>query len=333
MFNHKETFGFIRNMNEAQKLEEKRNPENDEINAKIKNPTENKEELQKLGYEVKDDTVINPKTGRQVDSNTRFNSIYATNGKRDSYYDDEKSIFISGDKDKDKLDSFDAKGYLDTDRNNDEKYSYYINKRLGKKNRVSKEKGMSFEEYPNRDSAQYRRIVRDRDYRQEEYQKAQNMADALKTNVDAAENARKEILNKRGIKTESEKVEHRKTALERVNTKQRRITEATHIKSEEDVNEVRAEYKEAYGFDLDLNKVPCVKARDKFLSGWGQAQGKNHYQFILCGDASEAATLCDNIKRQAAKEGLANVTWGYGVKIPKGASFSYIVGKNATAWK
>lgn len=47
-------------------------------------------------------------------------------------------------------------------------------------------------------------------------------------------------------------------------TPKRTLTEAT-----TDVNEVAEEYKEAYHIDLDLKRVPCVIARDKFLSGWG----------------------------------------------------------------
>ena len=106
----------------------------------------------------------------------------------------------------------------------------------------------------------------------------------------------------------------------------RKITEAT-----TDVNEVVDEYKEAYHKDLDLKTVPCVIARDKMLSGWGGAEGKNHYQVVLCADSTEAHNIANNM--QAAKrEQLANVRVSFGVKLPSRASVAYCVGRNASAW-
>ena len=100
-----------------------------------------------------------------------------------------------------------------------------------------------------------------------------------------------------------------------------------------DLDEVSKEYKEAYGEDLDLNHVPCVKALDTFLSGWGGAEGKNHYQIVLCKDSTEAANIEYNMKRVAKSEGLSRIRRDFNGNIPKGASGSYVIGKNASAWK
>ncbi len=80
-----------------------------------------------------------------------------------------------------------------------------------------------------------------------------------------------------------------------------------------DLEEAREEYKEAYGIDLDPKRVPCVVARDKFLSGWGQAEGKKHYQVVLCGDSTEAANIEHTMSANAASEQLSNVRRTFGI--------------------
>ena len=107
----------------------------------------------------------------------------------------------------------------------------------------------------------------------------------------------------------------------------KKVTEAT-----TDVNEVVNEYKEAYHKDLDLKTVPCVIARDKMLSGWGRAEGRNHYQVVLCADSTEAHNIANNMQAQAKREQLANVRVSFGVKLPNRASVAYCVGRNASAW-
>lgn len=107
----------------------------------------------------------------------------------------------------------------------------------------------------------------------------------------------------------------------------KKVTEAT-----TDVNEVVDEYKEAYHKDLDLKTVPCVIARDKMLSGWGGAEGRNHYQVVLCADSTEAHNIANNMQAQAKREQLANVRVSFGVKLPSRASVAYCVGRNASAW-
>ena len=99
------------------------------------------------------------------------------------------------------------------------------------------------------------------------------------------------------------------------------------------IDEISKEYQEAYQKELDINHVPCVKAVDKFLSGWGGAEGKNHYQIVLCGDNVEAANIEASMKRVAKEEGLSRIRRDFNGKAPKNASVSYVVGKNATAWK
>lgn len=110
-------------------------------------------------------------------------------------------------------------------------------------------------------------------------------------------------------------------------TETKKVTEAT-----TDVNEVVDEYKEAYHKDLDLKTVPCVIARDKMLSGWGGAEGRNHYQVVLCADSTEAHNIANNMQAQAKREQLANVRVSFGVKLPSRASVAYCVGRNASAW-
>ena len=56
------------------------------------------------------------------------------------------------------------------------------------------------------------------------------------------------------------------------------------------MSEVEAEYKAAYGKDLDLKTVPCIVARDTYLSGWGMASGDKAYQIVLCGYSTESAS-------------------------------------------
>ena len=107
----------------------------------------------------------------------------------------------------------------------------------------------------------------------------------------------------------------------------KKVTEAT-----TDVNEMYDEYKKAYHKDLDLKTVPCVIARDKMLSGWGGAEGRNHYQVVLCADSTEAHNIASNMQAQAKREQLANVRVSFGVKLPSRASVAYCVGRNASAW-
>lgn len=110
-------------------------------------------------------------------------------------------------------------------------------------------------------------------------------------------------------------------------TPKRTLTEAT-----TDTDEIAEEYKEAYHIDLDWNRVPCVIARDKFLSGWGGAEGKTHYQVVLCGDSTEAANIEDSMKSVASKEGLANIRRDFGVHLSSKVSKAYVVGRYASAW-
>lgn len=41
----------------------------------------------------------------------------------------------------------------------------------------------------------------------------------------------------------------------------------------------------------------CVVATDKFLSGWGCAEGKTHKQVIICPDYETAAKVAINMQR------------------------------------
>lgn len=113
----------------------------------------------------------------------------------------------------------------------------------------------------------------------------------------------------------------------KITRENKKVTEAT-----TDVNEVVDEYKKAYHKDLDLKTVPCVIARDKMLSGWGGAEGRNHYQVVLCADSTEAHNIASNMQAQAKREQLANVRVSFGVKLPSRASVAYCVGRNASAW-
>ena len=142
-----------------------------------------------------------------------------------------------------------------------------------------------------------------------------NAADNIQRNIDDYDKKAKEIVDK-----EREKIANK-------STETKKVTEAT-----TDVNEVVDEYKEAYHKDLDLKTVPCVIARDKMLSGWGGAEGRNHYQVVLCADSTEAHNISSNMQAQAKREQLANVRVSFGVKLPSRASVAYCVGRNASAW-
>lgn len=109
-----------------------------------------------------------------------------------------------------------------------------------------------------------------------------------------------------------------------INESARKLKESTL-----DVNEVSTEYKDAYGKDLNLKNVPCVIAKDKFLSGWGQAQDKTCYIVVLCGDSTEAANIESHMSSHLDDLSISRVRLSYGVKTPRGSVVSYCVGKNA----
>lgn len=102
--------------------------------------------------------------------------------------------------------------------------------------------------------------------------------------------------------------------------------------AEMDINVMYDEYKEAYHQDLDIKRVPCVIARDTMMSGWGDAEGKNHYQVVLCADSVEAYNIAHTMQSRAKSEGLANIRTSFGIQLPRNASVSYNVGRNASAW-
>ena len=110
-------------------------------------------------------------------------------------------------------------------------------------------------------------------------------------------------------------------------TENKKITEATL-----DLDDMYDEYKKAYNKDLDTKRVPCVIARDVMLSGWGGAEGKNHYQVVLCADTVEARNIEYNMRAKAKQEQLANVRTSIGIQLPRNASVAYTVGRNAPAW-
>ena len=104
------------------------------------------------------------------------------------------------------------------------------------------------------------------------------------------------------------------------------------IEAEMDINVMYDEYKKAYNKDLDLKRVPCVIARDTMMSGWGGAEGKNHYQVVLCADSTEAYNVAHTMQSKAKDEGLANIRTSFGIQLPRNASVSYNVGRYASAW-
>lgn len=180
---------FLESMNSF--LNEARNPANDRVNALLKDPIKNKEEIEKMGYKVDDSgTVINPKTNRIYKYNN-FGDLYAANRNRNPY-DDEYGILKGGKAGKD----FDAKNYLDTNRDNDEAYLYSINKHKGKRDRISKNKGKDYSKNPAENIYKYKQAVRQRDRAQGEYDKAMSTANDIKSDLDNAEKKRQEILNK-----------------------------------------------------------------------------------------------------------------------------------------
>ena len=107
----------------------------------------------------------------------------------------------------------------------------------------------------------------------------------------------------------------------------KKVTEATL-----NLDDMYDEYKKAYNKDLDTKRVPCVIARDIMLSGWGGAEGKNHYQVVLCADTTEARNIEYNMRAKAKQEQLANVRTSIGIQLPRNASVAYTVGRYAPAW-
>ena len=100
----------------------------------------------------------------------------------------------------------------------------------------------------------------------------------------------------------------------------------------DDIDEVSDAYRNAYGKELDLDHVPCVKAKDKFLSGWGVADGTSSYQVVLCGSSVEAANLEYGMKRVAKEEGLSNIRRDYNGIIKGNGTVSYKIGVQCPAW-
>lgn len=49
-----------------------------------------------------------------------------------------------------------------------------------------------------------------------------------------------------------------------------------------------------------------VTCKDKFLSGWGKALGKNHYQIILCKDKMEKDLILNDVKNDNT---LSFINW------------------------
>ena len=110
-------------------------------------------------------------------------------------------------------------------------------------------------------------------------------------------------------------------------TENKKVTEATL-----NLDDMYDEYKKAYNKDLDTKRVPCVIARDVMLSDWGGAEGRNHYQVVLCADTVEARNIEYNMRAKAKQEQLANVRTSIGIQLPRNASVAYTVGRYAPAW-
>lgn len=107
------------------------------------------------------------------------------------------------------------------------------------------------------------------------------------------------------------------------------------VKTEEvldDINEVEKEYKEAYGKDLDFKTVPCVIAKDTYLSGWGYGNPEKLYQVILCGSSVEAANIEYTMKNKAKDEGLSNIRRAFGISSRVKGSVSYKIGRYVKVW-
>lgn len=102
--------------------------------------------------------------------------------------------------------------------------------------------------------------------------------------------------------------------------------------AEMDIADMYADYEKAYHKELDVKRVPCVIARDTMMSGWGMAEGKNHYQVVLCADSMEARNIEYTMQSRAKDEGLANIRVSFGIQLPRNASVSYNVGRYASAW-
>lgn len=139
-------------------------------------------------------------------------------------------------------------------------------------------------------------------------------------------------LNVDGIKKDITNDKRRATRI--YNKAMNKSIESKQLKTEAtlDLDDMYDEYKKAYNKDLDTKRVPCVIARDVMLSGWGGAEGKNHYQVVLCADTVEARNIEYNMKARAKQEQLANVRTSIGIQLPRNASVAYTVGRYAPAW-
>ena len=66
---------------------------------------------------------------------------------------------------------------------------------------------------------------------------------------------------------------------------------------------------------------PCVTATDKWLSGWGHAEGKTHKQIVVCSSWEQA----DRVARNMRKQGCIYVNVRRGVKTYPASRYTYSI--------
>lgn len=328
----------------SDELDEAKNPDNEKINDKIRKSlngsTKYKDDLKDAGLETVEDekgkvTKISNSNGRSMNKQDLKNSHpdtdyynYLTKDKvapevTDTGAFEVMNAFRNSDNFTPTISGSDRRVFS-TDKNG---VSNAIPKKYktGRKNynidfdkfpRKSYQGVASYEPISNKElnAFKYAKQTTGEDgWRKADLDKAKAEYDRAKAEYDKYDNTVKDVRDR--------------IAKSKENTNNKKVTEAT-----TDVNEVYEEYKEAYNKELDLKTVPCVIARDKWLSGWGQAEGRNHYQVVLCGDSTEAYNIASNMKAKAESEQLANIRVNFGVRTPRGASVSYRAGRNARAW-
>ena len=330
-----------------EKKTEARNPENDEINTKIRKSlngsTKYKDDLKKAGLEVSQNEKGKVTAINDMDKEDLKNSHpdtdyynYLTKQKVQPEVTDTGAFsptnpFRNSDNFENTISKEDRTVYK-SDNNG-------VSKAIPKKYKTGRKNfGYNPDEFPRKNYngvASYEPLE-DKELKDFKYAKSTTSdggwkkqdLNRAKAEYDRAKAEYDKDANKvNSIRDRIAKSKANRKAETRSHKEDRKITEAT-----TDVNEVVDEYKEAYHKDLDLKTVPCVIARDKMLSGWGGAEGKNHYQVVLCADSTEAHNIANNMQAQAKREQLANVRVSFGVKLPSRASVAYCVGRYASAW-
>lgn len=84
---------------------------------------------------------------------------------------------------------------------------------------------------------------------------------------------------------------------------------------------------------VDGNYKIVVKAKDIFLSGWGNSGSGGHHQLVFCKDSQTACKCVDSMRKDGA--GFKYVNWFYlssGMPVKANASYTAHIIDNCPLW-